>query len=125
MMLQTAVGTIPLLTAFLQGLLSFFSPCVLPLLPVYLTCLAGGGSRRDENGEMSWPRGKVLVNTLCFVLGISFALILLGMTFTALGQFFHAHQKTVQLICGTAVILFGLIQLGALRKPVFLETGFR
>ena len=125
MMLQTAASTIPLFTAFLQGLLSFFSPCVLPLLPVYLTYLAGGGSRRDENGEISWPRGKVMVNTLCFVLGISFALILLGMTFTALGQFFHAHQSVVQPVCGIAVIIFGLIQLGALRKPEFLERDYR
>ena len=125
MMLQTAARTIPMLSAFLQGLLSFFSPCVLPLLPVYLTYLAGGGSRREENGEVSWPRGKVMVNTLCFVLGISFALILLGMTFTAIGQFFHAYQRVVQLICGIAVILFGLIQLGALRKPEFLEKDYR
>ena len=63
---------IPVITVFIQGLLSFFSPCVLPLVPLYVSYLAGGTKTVDENGNVHYPRKKVMVNTLFFVLGVSF-----------------------------------------------------
>ena len=76
--------SVPVLTVFLQGLLSFFSPCVLPLVPLYVSYLAGGARDVDSDGNIRYPRGRVLVNTLFFVVGISFTFFLLGFGFTAL-----------------------------------------
>lgn len=82
----------PVLTVFLQGLLSFFSPCVLPLVPLYVSYLAGGARDVDSDGNIRYPRGRVLVNTLFFVVGISFTFFLLGFGFTALGSFSAATR---------------------------------
>ena len=60
------------LTVFVQGLLSFFSPCVLPLLPLYIGYLSGGTGVRGEDGVVRYDRKKVLFHTCCFVLGVSF-----------------------------------------------------
>ena len=84
--------SVPVLTVFIQGLLSFFSPCVLPLVPLYVGYLAGGARTVDEKGNIRYPRGKVLVNTLFFVIGVSFAFFLLGFGFTALGRFFSDYR---------------------------------
>ena len=64
---------ISVIAVFLQGLFSFFSPCVLPLLPVYFGYLSGGTAERNTDGSLRFDRGKVLLNTLLFVLGISTA----------------------------------------------------
>lgn len=119
------VQSIPVVTAFAQGALSFFSPCVLPLLPVYLGYLAGGGQEKGADGQTIWPRKRVLMNTLFFVLGVSFTLMLLGMAFSSLGQFFRKNRTAVNLICGAVVILFGLLQLGLWGKGSFLQREFR
>lgn len=100
------------MTVFLQGLLSFFSPCVLPLVPLYLGYLAGGAKTTDEQGVVRYKRSRVMVNTLFFVLGISFAFFLLGLGFTALGRFFSGQQVLFARISGILIILFGLLQLG-------------
>ncbi len=84
--IETSVSA---LTVLAQGLLSFFSPCVLPLIPLYVSYLAGGASTVDENGNRHYPKGRILSNTLFFVLGISFAFFLLGLGFTAVGRFWQ------------------------------------
>ena len=104
--------SVPALTVFLQGLLSFFSPCVLPLVPLYIGYLAGGMKTVDENGEVQYPRGRVLRNTLFFVVGVSFAFFLLGFGFTAAGRFFTGNRALFARLGGILVILFGLYQLG-------------
>lgn len=107
----TFTQTIPAMTVFLQGLLSFFSPCVLPLLPLYLGYLSGGGRKTGANGETLYHRGIILRNTVFFVLGISFALFLLGLGFSAAGQFFRRYETVFNIVCGLIVLLFGLYQL--------------
>ena len=72
--------------------LSFLSPCVLPLLPLYVSYLAGGAGEDDGKGGVRYPRRRVFINTLFFVLGISFAFFLLGMGLSALGTFFRNYQ---------------------------------
>lgn len=99
-------------TVFFQGLLSFFSPCVLPLLPLYIGYLSGGTGERGEDGRIRYDQGKVLVHTLCFVIGVSFAFFLLGMGMTAVGTFFHSGQEWFARVGGVLVMLFGLYQLG-------------
>ena len=105
-------SSVPALTVFIQGLLSFFSPCVLPLVPLYIGYLAGGAQSVDETGAIHYRRSKVMVNTLCFVVGVSFAFFLLGFGFTALGRFFSGNRTLFARIGGVLVILFGLFQLG-------------
>ena len=100
------------LTVFAQGLLSFFSPCVLPLLPLYIGYLSGGAGVRGEDGVLRYDRRKVLLHTFFFVLGISFAFVLLGLGASALGAFFQESLVWFARIGGVLVILFGLYQLG-------------
>lgn len=108
----TLETSIPALTVFLQGILSFFSPCVLPLVPLYMGYLAGGAKTTGAGGEIRYPRKKVFLNTVFFVLGVSFAFFLLGFGFTAAGRFFSSYRVWFSRIGGVLVILFGLYQLG-------------
>ena len=63
---------IPVFTVFIQGVLSFLSPCVFPLVPLYIGYLAGGTLNVDEQGRMVYPKKKVFLHTVCFVFGIGF-----------------------------------------------------
>ena len=98
---------------FAQGLLSFFSPCVLPLLPLYLGYLSGGGPADETPGR---ARARTMVNTLFFVLGVSAAFFLLGLGMSAVGRFLGAYGQWFARIGGVVVILLGLYQLGVLRS---------
>lgn len=106
--------SVPVLTVFLQGLLSFFSPCVLPLIPLYISYLSGGTQTVGKDGKIYFKRRKVMLNTLCFVIGISFAFFLLGLGVSAIGTFFKSNQLLFARIGGILVVLFGLYQLGVL-----------
>ena len=111
---------------FVQGLLSFFSPCVLPLIPLYVGYLAGGAACRRATTEPStYPRKTVLVNTVFFVVGVSFAFFLLGFGFTALGQFFTGNQRVFSVVAGIIMAAFGLYMLGAFGKTRAVETERR
>lgn len=116
---------IPFITVFIQGLLSFFSPCILPLVPLYISYLAGGMYRTDENGRISYPRKKVLIHTLFFILGIGFAFILMGLGFTAVGRFFSGNKVWFTRIGGLIMIGFGLYQLGVFGKSQSMEQTRR
>ena len=120
--LETSVSA---LTVFVQGLLSFFSPCVLPLIPLYVGYLAGGTAQVRDDGAIEYPRAKVLVNTVFFVVGVSFAFFLLGFGFTALGQFFTGSQRAFSVVAGIIMALFGLYMLGAFGKARTVETERR
>ena len=110
---------------FAQGLLSFFSPCVLPLIPLYIGYLSGGTARRGEDGRMYYKRSRVMVNTLFFVLGISFTFFLLGMGISALGSFFQDNQRIFAAAGGILIILFGVYQLGVFGNLTFLSQEKR
>ena len=92
---------------FIQGLLSFFSPCVLPLVPLYFGYLAGGVGMDGEGGRL-----KLFFRVLCFTLGISGAFFVLGLGASALGEFFSEQRMLFARIGGILIILFGLYQLG-------------
>lgn len=112
----TVETSVSALAVFFQGLLSFFSPCVLPLIPLYLGYLAGGASAEDLTDRQR--RRLTLRNTLFFILGISFAFFVLGLGFTQLGRFFTGNRALAARIGGILVVLLGLVQLG------FLESRF-
>ncbi len=109
---------------FAQGLLSFFSPCVLPLLPLYLGYLSGGAARGpDESGTRR--QGRVFLNTVCFVLGVSFAIFLLGTGLTLVGGFFSGNRILFARIGGCVMILFGLYQLGVFGNSPLMSAERR
>lgn len=94
--------------AFLAGVLSFLSPCVLPLVPTYLAYVGGSAGAR---------RAMVLRNAGLFVLGFSLVFIALGASASALGSVLRQYQGTLTIVGGVLVIGFGLIMLGAIRLP--------
>lgn len=120
--IETSVSA---LTVFLQGVLSFFSPCVLPLIPLYVSYFAGGAKKIEEDGTVTYPRKKVMLNTLFFVLGISFTFFLLGLGFTTLGRFFSGNRIWFARFGGILMILFGLYQLGIFGRSDKIEQEHR
>lgn len=113
------------IAVFLQGLFSFFSPCVLPLLPVYLGYLSGGTGDRMADGTLRFEQGKILGNTICFVIGISAAFFMLGMGASVAGSFLVGQQQVITRVGGGIMILFGLYQLGLLGRWEFLAKERR
>jgi cytochrome c-type biogenesis protein len=103
-------ATLGLVVAFAAGLLSFLSPCVLPLVPSYIGFLTG-----MSLPEMSGRRRVALGHAFLFVLGFSLVFILLGASATALGRALNYYQIWLQRIGGALIILFGLICLGVIR----------
>lgn len=120
--LQTGASAV---TVFLQGALSFFSPCVLPLVPLYVSYLAGGAAEVDEQGVRHYPRGRIFLNTLFFVIGISFAFFLLGFGLNTLGGFFSKNQIWFARASGVLILLFGVYQLGIGKRSMALEQERR
>ena len=100
---------------FLEGFISFFSPCVLPLIPVYISYLAGNGKRVNSDGTVTYERKKVLFNTLFFVLGISSVFFILGLSFSALGIFFNKNRDIFSKIGGAIIVILGLVQLDIIK----------
>jgi cytochrome c-type biogenesis protein len=99
-----------LFVAFAAGLLSFLSPCVLPLVPSYIGFLTG-----MSLPEMSGRRRVALTHALLFVLGFSLVFIALGASATALGRALNYYQVWLQRIGGVLIIAFGLVCLGVIR----------
>lgn len=108
-------GQISFWVVFLEGLVSFFSPCVLPLIPIYVSYLAGNAKRTEPDGTISYERKKVFFHTVFFVLGISFAFFVLGLSFSALGSFFNQYKNVFSRVGGIIILLLGLYQVGFLK----------
>ena len=113
---------IPLYTAFFAGLISFLSPCVLPLVPGYLSYISGVSSDQMRAGADAETRRRVMVNASGFVLGFSLIFIALGASATALGQLMLAQLEVLSKIAGAVIIVFGLHTMGLLRvKWLYME----
>ena len=98
-------------TVLLEGIISFFSPCVIPLLPLYMGYLAGNAKEETKDGKMTYKRKKVFLYTLFFVLGISMSFFILGLSFTALGSFFKEYKTIIAILGGIIIVILGLFQL--------------
>lgn len=107
-------ASIGLALAFSAGLLSFLSPCVLPLIPSYLTFVTGVGL--DDLGTV---RRSALLHALLFVLGFTLIFVALGASATVLGRLLVAYRIWITRAGGALVILFGLYLLGAVRVAAF------
>lgn len=103
---------ISFLFVFLEGLFSFLSPCILPLIPIYISYLAGNARHTQPDGTILYERKKVFFHTVCFTLGICCTFFLLGLSFTALGTFLNEHQLLLTRIGGIIIVLLGCFQLG-------------
>lgn len=117
--------SVPILTVFFQGLLSFFSPCVLPLVPLYISYLSGGAKTVSAEGTIEYPRKQVMINTVFFVLGISFAFFVLGLGVTSLGNFFNNNRLMFAKISGIIMVFFGLYQMGLFGRSQAIEREHR
>ena len=111
------------LTAFGAGLLSFFSPCILPLILPYICFITGISSGEISAADKISGAKKrlILTEAILFILGFSLVFVALGASASLLGTYFITHQKLIRIIGGSVVILFGLHMLGVL-KIKFLES---
>jgi cytochrome c-type biogenesis protein len=109
--------TISISAAFLAGLLSFLSPCVLPLIPAYFTFITGFSLDELTSGESARIRRKVIVSTLSFVLGFTLLFILLGASASYLGGFIAKYRHIIEMAGGAVIILLGLHLIGWLPIP--------
>ena len=105
---------VSLAAAFLAGLVSFLSPCVLPLVPGYISMLSGIGMEQLRQGQQ--PRAGLFASALAFVLGFSVVFISFGASASAVGSFLREHRGTLAPIAGALILLFGLHLLGLLAK---------
>lgn len=107
------IGGIGFATAFAAGVVSFLSPCVLPLLPAYLSFVAGqslqaGGTGGSIEGSTGAGRGRALVASGVFVLGFASVFVLLGAGASAAGGLLLAHRGVLDIVAGIVVAIFGL-----------------
>ncbi len=111
--------------ALVQGLLSFFSPCVLPLVPAYFAFLAGASLDQLTDKDRSDVRKRLIISTALFCAGFSFVFTALGMTTSALGGLLIQHMATVRIAGGIVVIILGLHVMGLFRiKALDVEKRF-
>lgn len=96
--------------SFLEGIITFISPCLLPMLPIYLTYFAGSGERTTK---------KTVTGALGFVTGFTAVFIAMGALAGTIGSFFTKHQNIVNIVCGIIVIFFGLSFMGVFKLTLF------
>ncbi len=102
------------IAAFLAGLVSFLSPCVLPLVPGYVSLISGVGVEelKEHNSALL---GKVMLNSIAFVTGFSIVFVTLGALSTAIGQLMSQYKSVLAQIAGVVIIVFGLHLTGLLK----------
>ena len=100
--------------SFLEGIITFISPCLLPMLPIYISYFAGGGERTTQ---------KTLRGALGFVLGFTIVFVAMGALAGTVGSFLKKYQTAVNIVSGLIVIIFGLNFLGVLKLNLFRGGG--
>jgi cytochrome c-type biogenesis protein len=108
--------------AFVAGLLSFLSPCILPLVPPFL-CYMAGVSVTDLSSGRTDMRPRILLSALAFVTGFSLVFVALGSTASLAGRFVSAHLSTLGVVAGALIIVMGLHFLGVLRIPLLYRSA--
>ena len=107
-------------TAFLAGLVSFVSPCVLPLVPAYLSFLTGSGLEELKASQDAAQRARTLLHALAFIAGFTIIFILIGLSAGALGSVFAQHKDTIARIGGVVIIILGLNMMGVFKIPMLM-----
>lgn len=106
---------------FFEGILSFFSPCILPLLPIYMGYLSGNAKSVDENGHISYKRSIVLITTIWFILGVSCTFGLMALAVHSARNVFETYHAEISLFGALVVIVMGLVQLDVIRIPFLMK----
>jgi cytochrome c-type biogenesis protein len=101
--------------AFFEGLLSFFAPCILPLLPSFLIYISGASISQANDLSDKRHRNKIIIHSLFFIAGFSFTFISLGLSSSILGDIFSRYEKWIMRIGGLALILMGLSMLNIVK----------
>ncbi len=96
--------------SFLEGIITFISPCLLPMIPIYLTYFAGSGERTTK---------KTVTGALGFVSGFTLVFVTMGALAGSIGSLFTKHQNIVNIVCGLIVIFFGLNFMGVFKINLF------
>ena len=102
------------LISFLEGIITFISPCLLPMLPIYVSYFAGGAQRKTN---------KTLLCASGFVLGFTAVFMVMGALAGTVGSFLKEYQTAVNIVSGVIVVFFGLSFLGVIKLSVFKGTG--
>ena len=102
--------------SFLEGIITFISPCLLPMIPIYISYFAGGGERTAK---------KTLTGALGFVLGFTAVFMAMGALAGTVGSCLHTHQTAVNIVSGLVVIFFGLNFLGVFKLNLFKGSKHR
>ena len=119
-----SIESVNLAVAFGGGLLSFFSPCIVPLVPGYLSYLAGVGLADVQNNPSKLFQLRVFFHALFFVIGFSIVFIVLGGFFGFIGQTVVTIKPWLQRVGGIVIILFGLYSLRLIKLP-FLDADYQ
>jgi cytochrome c-type biogenesis protein len=110
------------IAAFVAGLISFLSPCVLPLVPGYVSLISGVGVEELKSQETQLLR-KVMLNSAAFILGFSVVFIMLGAISTEVGQLMARHKSLLAQVAGVVIILFGLHLTGIFKiKALYTDA---
>lgn len=104
------------LIVFIEGVLSIFSPCILPILPIYLSMLSNSSVEDLKNSQSS--KGILIKNTIFFVLGISTTFFILGSSISVLSSFFTTNKNLIMLIGGIIILIMGLFYLGVIKSEL-------
>jgi cytochrome c-type biogenesis protein len=106
------------LVAFVGGVLSFFSPCVLPLVPSFLIYISGASIHQASDLANTAYRKKIVLHSISFIAGFSFVFISLGLSSSYLGYIFNVYDKWIMRIGGILLIIMGLAMLNVLKIPL-------
>src|SRR5262252_648674 len=117
------MSSLPLpIAAFLAGLISFLSPCVLPLVPGYVSLISGAGVEELKSAQGQLMR-RVMVNSVGFILGFSIVFVTLGAISTEIGQLAARYKHTLSIIAGIVIIVFGLHLTGIFKiKALYTDA---
>jgi len=122
------MNDVPIYVAFLAGLVSFFSPCVLPLVPGYVSFISGVSAEHIEakignSIPMDREKALILLNSVAFIIGFSAVFVLLGASATLAGSFLASKITLLTKIAGLVIIFFGLFKMGLLRIFTFYREA--
>ncbi|AXU29071.1 TPA: cytochrome c biogenesis protein/redoxin [Clostridioides difficile] len=107
-----------LFLVFVEGIVSFFSPCILPILPIYLSILSNSSVENLKEGKTSFIGSSLFKNTIFFALGISTTFFILGSSVKVLSMFFNENKDLIMFIGGIIIIIMGLFYMGIIKSSI-------
>ncbi|EQK42653.1 thioredoxin family protein [[Clostridium] bifermentans ATCC 638] len=107
-----------LIVVFIEGMISFFSPCILPILPIYLSMLSNSSIDSLKNDKKTFIHSSLFKNTIFFTLGISVTFFILGSSVNVLKSFFNTNKEFIMILGGIIIIAMGLFYIGIIKSSI-------